>query len=397
MTAKGTYRPVTWLAAALAMSFPLVGAIAVNAFGAPSDGAGGAHQGLAFRTIAELDHPGGRAVVFSADGTRILTAGKSAVQVWDAKTYKPLGEPMEHGDDLRQVALDRHGERVLTAGWESERGKLVAGEAIVWEAKTGKRLVGPIRHGDQPVSYAAISPDGTLAATCFEEDRDVRVWDVATGRQRVTLHQDGRVLGVLFDPTGELLISGGAVDTIWDTKSWKVRGSYAGTTAEGPPLPAIAARAKRVAIPGESWFAVYDLAGGKRVADNHEHFLHLDEFLAGIAISPDGHYVATTSTAGGAVWDGTTGEPFFKVSDGFWGTPVFSPDGRHVVFGTLKPDVWSVPSGAHTRLEGDRLDLRAACFSTDGKRLAVGTFRGSTVIFAVGAAEDVKVNGTPPK
>jgi DNA-binding beta-propeller fold protein YncE len=256
----------------------------------------------------------------------------------------------------------------------------------VWEARTGKRLVGPIRHGDLPVSHAAISPDGTLVATCFEEDSDVRVWDAATGRQRVLLHQGGRVLGVLFDPTGEMLISGGAVDTIWDTKSWRIRDAWVGTTTHGP-LPAVAAARKLVAIPVDWSFAVYDLVGGKKVADNERHFLHLDEFMRGVAISPDGRYVATTSTAGGAVWDGATGEPLFRVPDAFHGTPVFSPDGRHVVFDTEKPVVWSVPAGARTILEAPRLNSGAACFSPDGKVLAVGTFGGSTVIFAVGADE----------
>jgi WD40 repeat protein len=369
--------------AAAAAGFLVVTMLGLMARGDPGVNPDAARPRNGFRQVAELDHPGGRAVAFSADGNRILTAGKSAVQVWDAKTYKPLGEPMEHGDDLCFASLDRHGERVLTVGWESERGKVVAGEANVWEARTGKRLVGPIRHGDSPVSRAAISPDGTLVATCFEEDRSVQVWDVATGRQRVSLRQDGRVLGVGFDPTGELLISGGAVDTIWETKSWQVRATYPGTTAAGPPLPAVAARARRVAIPGDWSFAVYDLVSGKKVADNHEHFLHLDEFMAGIAISPDGRYVATTSTAGGAVWDGATGEPLFQVADAFYGTPVFSPDGRYVVLDTVKPVIWSVPAGARMILEGDRLNTSEACFSGDGKLLAFGTFRDSTVIFAV--------------
>src|SRR3954463_7773104 len=45
--------------------------------------------------ITSLDGAGGVAVQFSVDGTRILTAGKTDVQVWDAKTYKPIGQPIK--------------------------------------------------------------------------------------------------------------------------------------------------------------------------------------------------------------------------------------------------------------------------------------------------------------
>jgi hypothetical protein len=49
----------------------------------------------------------------------------------------------------------------------------------------------------------------------------------------------------------------------------------------------------------------------------------------------------------------------------------------------VKPVIWSVPAGARMILEGDRLNTSEACFSGDGKLLAFGTFRDSTVIFAV--------------
>src|SRR5689334_2165702 len=97
-------RKLFTLAAAAAAAFALLGTIGIAVREEPTANADRAHPLPSFREIAELGHAGGRAVVFSADGNRILTAGKTAVQLWDATTYKPLGEPMEHGDDLRYVA-----------------------------------------------------------------------------------------------------------------------------------------------------------------------------------------------------------------------------------------------------------------------------------------------------
>jgi WD40 repeat protein len=65
----------------------------------------------AMKPIATLDETGGRSVSFSQDGKRILTTDKTAAQVWDAKTWQPVGARMEHGPGLhiaaKRIVLDR--------------------------------------------------------------------------------------------------------------------------------------------------------------------------------------------------------------------------------------------------------------------------------------------------
>src|SRR5262249_43480784 len=68
------------------------------------------------------------------------------------------------------------------------------------------------------VRAVAFSPDGKLLATaCW--DQLVRVWDVATGAEKVTCrsHKD-RLLSVEFSPDGKLLLSAGGDDGAkrWD-------------------------------------------------------------------------------------------------------------------------------------------------------------------------------------
>jgi len=65
--------------------------------------------------------------VFSPDGERVLTASQDGTaRVWDATSGKPLGEPMEHGENVLTAVFSADGQRVFTASQD--------GTARVWNA-----------------------------------------------------------------------------------------------------------------------------------------------------------------------------------------------------------------------------------------------------------------------
>ena len=156
------------------------------------------------------------AAAFSPDGSRVVTASDDrTARVWDARTGKPLTEPLAHQGTVRAAAFSPDGARVVTASDDKT--------ARVWDARTGKPAHqaprasrqgpsggvqprrrarghrerrqdragvgrdGPARRSPSPslhqgeVRAAAFSPDGARVVTA-SADGTARVWDARTGK-----------------------------------------------------------------------------------------------------------------------------------------------------------------------------------------------------------------------
>src|SRR5262249_61024085 len=81
------------------------------------------------------------------------------------------------------------------------------------------------------VSSLAFSPNGKLLAAAHPDDLAVRLWDVASGKEKATLqgHTD-RVWSVAFRSGGQLLASGSYDRTVklWDVTTGKKRATLKG-------------------------------------------------------------------------------------------------------------------------------------------------------------------------
>lgn len=164
---------------------------AAMADGAPqSNNDQGSHRGA--HLVGTLRGCGGTCVEFSRDGTRLLTAGRDEARVWDAHTLQPVTPPLKHGATITTAEFSHDGKRVVTGGGPWAR---------VWDARTGKPLTARIQHGTSATILARLSPDGTKLLTGgilydgheehaeTKDDRIVRLWDVATGKQILELKQ----------------------------------------------------------------------------------------------------------------------------------------------------------------------------------------------------------------
>ena len=62
------------------------------------------------------------------------------VQVWDAASGKPVGEPMRHESEVVAASFSPDGRRIVTSYDETAR---------VWDAESGKPVGEPMRHEDR--------------------------------------------------------------------------------------------------------------------------------------------------------------------------------------------------------------------------------------------------------
>jgi WD40 repeat protein len=146
-------------------------------------------------------------LVFSPDG-RWLAAGNDdrTVRLWDVARWR----------EARVMISDT----TVSAIAFSPDGRLVAsGPALnLWEVEAGREVLTLKAH--LRVSKVAFSPDGRRLATVGgPSDDEIRIWEIATGRELVSLVGPGAGLdAVEFSPDGRNLIAAGLDGSarIWD-------------------------------------------------------------------------------------------------------------------------------------------------------------------------------------
>ncbi|HEX3531962.1 MAG TPA: WD40 repeat domain-containing protein [Thermoanaerobaculia bacterium] len=183
---------------------------------------------LGLRRIGEpLRDPAGAIseVDYSADGSRLVTTGKSGTLVWDTATAKTVGGPFANADgklgclgpDCR-VLIQRGAEttRFFDTVSGGEAGPPVPsadlrtlyspdGEHIlrlqnrggtwsilVYDVRTGRAGGNPIVVGTA-AGDPKLSPDGRLVAVVQEDGHHVRIWDTATGAALAMIHRESPV------------------------------------------------------------------------------------------------------------------------------------------------------------------------------------------------------------
>jgi WD40 repeat protein len=155
------------------------------------------------------EHDRATAAVFSLDGKTLVTCSQGnlsgAVHLWDTATWQYRRRLDAVTADHLAISPDGR----LLAG-------SVGGELRVWDLSSGKAL-GADREGHQePVSRIVAA--GDVVVTAAGDDRTVRIWDAATGKQRRVLTHGRRVLAIALSPDRTRLASSSLDDTVclWD-------------------------------------------------------------------------------------------------------------------------------------------------------------------------------------
>jgi serine/threonine protein kinase len=253
-------------------------------------------------------------VAFTRDGTRFFAGhtrkpvphSDAVVHTWDMKTGTIVNTFEGAKRPINTIALSPDGTLLATCGghWMKAQER---GELFLWHVDAPGGKPQALEGHNSAVYRVAFSPDGSLLVSAGAEPEAI-VWNVRTGKELRRL-PIGKTLSaaVAFSRDGKLLATGGEDNTIqlWNTTTWTVEQTlerhhgWIHSIAFGPDDTWLASSS------GDRAVRVFDLPTGKR---RPWMGLHQNQ-IYGLALSPHGRWLASGSGDGTVkVWDPRTGE-----------------------------------------------------------------------------------------
>jgi WD40 repeat protein len=180
------------------------------------------------RELASFRHrvplAGGVGAAFSRDFTTLAVRNYQEIDLWDVATGKEKAPLSEHRGEVGRMTWADDDRTLIASSTRHEgRGFKLKGDVKLWDVASGKEraaLPGPFGR----VLAMVPSPDGKLLALldspALYSAFDLKLVDVDTGRQRV-LHvpPDWSFLTLRFTPEGKLLVIGTSAK---DLRLWSV-------------------------------------------------------------------------------------------------------------------------------------------------------------------------------
>jgi Tol biopolymer transport system component len=246
---------------------------------------------------------------FSPDGTQVITSSKDGTaRVWNARGGEEVQSFKHESSGVLHAEFSPDGRYVVTASTD--------GTARVWNVGSGGPKTRPLKHNGA-VAHAAFSRDGRLVVTCGV-DNTARIWEVETGNEvKSFAHEGGRakswidgVMYAAFSPDGQYVATASLVDgvRVWEVAAGREsqRSNYPGSFFRAVFSP----DGKRLVATGGGMALLWERDSGKKVRLEPK-----TGRTNGVAFSPDGQSVVTSSDDGTArEWDAKTGQERHKVT-----------------------------------------------------------------------------------
>ncbi len=281
-----------------------------------------------------LSHPGGIfALAFSPDDKTVVTAGRDWVAtVWDIETAQELLSLRGHTEPIDKIVFGPDGRTLVTRSAD--------GTLRLWDVRNGHQIL-ILRGANFTYGFVSYSPDGRRLITeglgtrsnRNERQKEVVLWDVASGQELVTLRGfSNRTVSAAFTPDGKRLVSaaGDGKVKIWDVRPEREQDDLASS---------------RETFENASQTPSHGPASGRGSFTVWGH----EDAVNGVVFSPDGDRLASASDDGTVkIWSAAGKE--IRTVRGHWSKVLavaFSHDGARIASaggdGTVR--IWNAETG----------------------------------------------------
>jgi WD40 repeat protein/tetratricopeptide (TPR) repeat protein len=313
------------------------------------------------------------AVAFSPNGKTLLTIGagnETSIRLWDTTTGLPIGQPMGEPHSFSSAAFIRDGKTILTLGTDRTILKWDAAGSPLGHARTlGSTTTDGLRH-------AVFSPDGVTVLLGTGDDREARLWDVATGEPiGQPLAHRGSLSSAAFSLDGKIVVTASSDKTarLWDASTGGVIGRP--LEHDGSVLSVAFSPGGKTVLTGshDHTARLWDTASGKAIRPPMVHQGAVDR----VAFSRDGKSFLTKTDSTIRLWDAANnepiGQPIIQRNVSCW---AFSPDMKTILTGGKDHEarLWDAltgqPIGPALLHQGH---VSAVAYSPDGKTIATAS------------------------
>ncbi len=318
---------------------------------------------------------------FSPDGKRLATADRGRMaRIWDVVSGRPVGSPMAHEEEVSRVVYSHDGTRLLTASFKSVR---------LWNALNARPISSPLLHETTVLAVGFRTDDTGIYSV--GSNGSVRYWTLSRMEPDQRLANEGDIATVAVSHDGRYLATAGgrAVKTI-EARLWELPGGR----LVAPPIAltnsAVACsfdQADRTLLIAtqDGSILIIDVATGQV-----RRRLHEPDLLLAATFCAQDQWICTGTVSGQArLWNSETGEPSTRMLElgSAISTLESSPHGVSVLIGMMDGNVgvWDTASGNFEKRQRHHDYVATLRFGADEATVISGSWDHSACIHRVGA------------